>query len=127
MVMVAPRNVNCRTRSHADLRTPAGYGHLFALVVTRAPLANFCHVPACTPLHSDSEYALNLAIAGRHKGISLGLAMKFVDRALFLSILLTGTFQLTYVHLSLPTCTKILTLSDTFTSELCDHHPEVFV
>jgi hypothetical protein len=70
---------------------------------------------------------LNLAIAGRHKGVPLGLAMKFVNRALFLSILLTGKFQLTYVHLSLPTCTKILTLSDTFTSELCDHHPQVFV
>ena len=104
------------------------YGHLFALVVVaRALLANFCHVRACTPLHEHSEYAFNLAIAGRHKGVSLSLAMKFVNRALFLSMLLTGTFQLTYVHLSLPTCTKILTLFDTFTSELCDHHPEVFV
>jgi hypothetical protein len=107
------------------------HGHLFALVVvTRALLANFRHVPACTPhlCSRDSGYALNLANCGKDtRAISFGLAMKFVDRAPFLSILLTGTFQLTYVHLSLPTCTKILTHSDAFTSELCNHHPEVFV
>jgi len=99
-------------------------GTYLLLLLSRAPLSNFCHVRAFTPLHRDSEYALNLAVAGRHKGVSLGLAMKFVNRTPFLSLLLTATFQLTYVHLSLPTCTKILT---TFTSELCNHHLEVFV
>jgi len=61
-------------------------GTYLLLLLSRALLANFCHVRACTPLHRDSEYALNLAVAGRHKGVSLGLAMKFVDRAPFLSI-----------------------------------------
>ena len=45
-----------------------------------------CQVLPRARLHGDSEYALNLAAAGRHKVVFLVLAMKFVNRVLLLLI-----------------------------------------
>ena len=57
---------------------------LFVLVVTRARLT--CQFLPRAGFHAFAQrlgvrVALNLAIAGRHKGVPLGLAMKFVNRA----------------------------------------------
>lgn len=58
--------------------------HLFALVVVPAWLPKFA---TTTPVgFRISELTQDLTIAGRHKVVFLGLAMKFVTSTLFRSI-----------------------------------------
>lgn len=57
-------------------------GTYLLLLLSRAP-CQFSPRAGLDTFAQSSEYALNLAIGGRHEGLSFGLAMRFVDRALF--------------------------------------------
>lgn len=58
-------------------------GLLFALVVTRTHLPSFATGARSRSL--GARVRLKLAVAGRHKALFLGLAMRFVNRMPFMS------------------------------------------